>query len=167
MTKCGEYYEKGVMFVPELLAAGMAARAAISELESASEIDKLVKEKGVVLIGTIEGDIHDIGKDLVKMLLVGNGFKVIDLGVDVPAERFVKAIKNYNPDIVGISALLTTTMINIPKVIDAFKKAKLRKKVGVLIGGAAVTKEYAIKIGADGYASNAFEATEWAKKFIK
>jgi len=125
-----------------------------------------VKARGKVVIGTVEGDLHDIGKDLVAMMLEGAGFEVLNLGAEVTAEQFVKTAKEYEPDIVGMSALLTTTMIHMPDVIDALQQAGLRDRVKVIIGGAPVTQGYADKIGADGYAPDAASATKLAKSLL-
>jgi methylmalonyl-CoA mutase cobalamin-binding domain/chain len=126
-----------------------------------------VKRFGKVLLGTVKGDLHDIGKNIVAMLLGAAGFEVIDLGVDVPAEKFVEAVRTYKPKILGLSALLTTTMLEMENVIRALEKAGLRKQVKVIIGGAPVTKEYAKKIGADAHAPDAVAGVnickEWAK----
>jgi 5-methyltetrahydrofolate--homocysteine methyltransferase len=119
--------------------------------------------KGKLIIGTVEGDLHDIGKDLVAMMIEGAGFEVINLGAEITAEGFVNAVKEHKPDIIGMSALLTTTMLHMPEVIDALKQAGLRDQVKVMIGGAPVTQEYADEIGADGYAPDAASATKLAK----
>jgi len=125
-----------------------------------------VKARGKVVIGTVEGDLHDIGKDLVAMMLEGAGFEVVNLGAEVTAEQFVKAAKEHEPDILGMSALLTTTMIHMPGVISALKDAGLRDQIKVMIGGAPVTQGYANKIGADGYAPDAASATKLAKSLV-
>jgi len=116
--------------------------------------------RGLVVIGTVRGDIHDIGKNLVALMLRVNGFAVVDLGVDVSPERFVEAVEKYRPDIVGMSALLTTTMLEMRNVIDALKSAGLRDKVKVIVGGAPVTEEFAREIGADAYGRDAVDAVE-------
>ncbi len=121
---------------------------------------------GRVVIGTVEGDIHDIGKKIVCFLLEGNGFEVIDLGVDVKAEAFAQAIGEHNPDILGMSALLTTTMLNMRETIDLLREKGLREKVKIMVGGAPTTEEFAKSIGADGYAPEAGSAVEWVKKTI-
>jgi 5-methyltetrahydrofolate--homocysteine methyltransferase len=120
---------------------------------------------GKVVIGTVKGDLHDIGKNLVAMMLQGSGFEVVDLGKDVAPDKFVEAVKNEQPDIVAMSALLTTTMRAMGHTITALKEAGLRDDVRVMVGGAPVTTDFAKQIGADGYASNAPAATEMAKKF--
>jgi methylmalonyl-CoA mutase cobalamin-binding domain/chain len=126
-----------------------------------------MKEKasaGKIIIGTVEGDIHDIGKTIVSTLLAANGFEVIDLGTEVPAPKFIAKSKELKPDIVGLSALLTTTMPKMQEVIETLEKEDLRDSVKVMIGGAPVTQEFAEKIGADGYAKDAEEAIKWAKE---
>ena len=125
-----------------------------------------MKARGKVVIGTVEGDLHDIGKDLVAMMLEGAGFEVINLGVEVTAEEFLKAAKEHEADIIGMSALLTTTMIHMPEVIDGLQQAGLRDRIKVMIGGAPVTQGYADKIGADGYAPDAASATKLAKSLL-
>jgi len=126
-----------------------------------------VKAVGKVIIGTTKGDLHDIGKNLVAMMLKGGGFEVVDLGIDVSPEKFLKATQEYQPDIVGISALLTTTMMGMKEVITILKKKGLKDKVKVMIGGAPITQEFADEIGADGYAPDVASAVEKAKKFLK
>ena len=126
-----------------------------------------VKAVGKVIIGTTKGDLHDIGKNLVAMMLKGGGFEVVDLGIDVSPEKFLKATQEYHPDIVGMSALLTTTMMGMKEVITILKKKGLRDKVKVMIGGAPITQEFADEIGADGYAPDVASAVEKAKKFLK
>jgi 5-methyltetrahydrofolate--homocysteine methyltransferase len=128
--------------------------------------EKNVKPLGRAVIGTIQGDLHDIGKNIVGMLLQGAGFEIIDLGADVRADRFVDSAKNENADIVGMSALLTTTMINMKTVIEGLKDAGIRESVKVIIGGAPVTQAYADQIGADGYASDAATGVDVAKKLL-
>jgi 5-methyltetrahydrofolate--homocysteine methyltransferase len=126
-----------------------------------------VKAVGKVIIGTTKGDLHDIGKNLVAMMLKGGGFEVVDLGIDVSPEKFLKATQEYHPDIVGMSALLTTTMMGMKEVITILKKKGLRDKVKVMIGGAPINQEFADEIGADGYAPDVVSAVEKAKKFLK
>ena len=128
-----------------------------------SEIRKI----GKVVIGTVRGDLHDIGKNIVATLLSAAGFEVIDLGVDVPPEKFVEAVKEHNPDIIGMSALLTTTMIEMENVIKALKEAGLRNRVKIIIGGAPITREFAEKIGADAAARDAVEGVNICKSWVK
>ncbi|MFN2240876.1 MAG: cobalamin-dependent protein, partial [Anaerolineae bacterium] len=125
-----------------------------------------VKMVGKVLLGTVKGDLHDIGKNLVGMMCEGAGFEVKDIGKDVAAEDFVEAVKEFEPDVVGMSALLTTTMRSMESTIKVLEEAGLRDKVKIMIGGAPVTQAFADQIGADGYASNAASAAELAKKFV-
>ncbi|MCJ7679418.1 MAG: cobalamin-dependent protein, partial [Candidatus Aminicenantes bacterium] len=126
-----------------------------------------LKSRGKVVMGTIQGDLHDIGKNIVAMLLEGAGFEVIDLGADVKIERFIEAVKTEEADLVGMSALLTTTMINMKTVIEDLKNAGLSKPVKTMIGGAPVTRDYADRIGADGYAPDASQAVDLARQLLK
>jgi len=165
MDIVGEEYERGDRYVPEMLISAETMKGSVAVLKP------LLAEAGVeacgkVVIGTVEGDLHDIGKDLVAMMLEGAGFEVVNLGVEVTAEEFLKAAKEQKPDIIGMSALLTTTMIHMPEVIDALQQAGLRDRVKVIIGGAPVTQGYADKIGADGYAPDAASATKLAKSLL-
>ncbi len=127
---------------------------------------KEVRPLGTVVIGTVKGDVHDIGKNLVVMMMEGAGFKVIDLGINIPVEKFIEAIKLQKPDIVGMSALLTTTMGEFKKNIEALKRAGLRDEVKVMLGGAPVSEKYALDSGADVYGGDAIEAVEKAKKLV-
>lgn len=161
----GAKYEEGELFIVDLMMGASAMKAAIELLEP--HISAEMKEKasaGKVLIGTVEGDVHDIGKTIVSTLLAANGFEVIDLGTEVPTSKFVEKVKELKPDIVGMSALLTTTMPQMQEVIKALEKEDLRDSVKVMVGGAPVTQEFADKIGADGYAKDAEEAVKWAKE---
>ncbi len=166
MNCVGELYEKGEYFIPELILAA----------EAFKESFKIVKDKfprvserrkGVVVIGTVRGDIHELGKTLVATMLELAGFEVIDLGVDVPPEKFVEAAEKYNADIVGLSALMTTTMIEQRNVIEEFKKRGIRSKYKIIVGGAPVTEEWAKQIGADGYAPNAYQAVKLVERLIE
>lgn len=165
MDIVGQEYERGERFIPEMLVSAEAMKAAMQVLKP-KLLTAGVKTRGKVVLGTVEGDVHDIGKNLVAMMLEGAGFEVIDLGTEVTAEQFVEAVRNHQPDIVGMSALLTTTMIHMPEVIEALTKAGLRKTVKIMVGGAPVSQEYAIQIGADGYAPDAVSAVELAKKLV-
>ncbi|MBS7288331.1 MAG: corrinoid protein [Candidatus Freyarchaeota archaeon] len=161
----GEKYEKGEYFLADLVVAGEAMKEGMKVLEPylrAGEAEAL----GRVVIGTVRGDMHDIGKNIVATMLSGAGFKVIDLGVDVPPERFVEAVRKHRPHIVGMSALLTTTMMEMEKVIRALEDAGLRSRVKVIIGGAPVSMDYAEKIGADAYARDAVEGVSICKSWI-
>ncbi len=166
MEEVGRKYERGEYFVADLIVAADIFKDVMNNL-----LKPLIKKEvsgtiGRVVIGTVYGDIHDIGKNLVAVFLEAAGFEVIDLGVDVPPEKFVEAVKQYNPDIVGISTLLTSTMPHMKDVIEALKKAGLRDKVKIIIGGAPVTEKFAMEIGADAYGENAFKAVEICKKLI-
>ena len=165
MNIIGIKFKNNEVYVPEVLIAARAMHAGMDILKP-KLIEAGVKNIGKVVIGTVKGDLHDIGKNLVKMMLEGAGFEVIDLGVDVSSETFVSAVKKYQPDILGMSALLTTTMINMGEVIKALQSANLREKVKVMIGGAPITKNYAEQIGADGYSPDAASAADDAKEFI-
>ncbi|MBC7099553.1 corrinoid protein [Candidatus Bipolaricaulota bacterium] len=165
MEVVGEEYERGDRYIPEMLISAEAMKAAMEVLRP-ELVEAGVKPRGKVVIGTVEGDLHDIGKNLVAMMLEGAGFEVVDLGTEVTAERFVQAAREHRADIVGMSALLTTTMTHMPEVIEALKREGLRDGVKVMVGGAPVTQEYAEKIGADGYAPDAASAVELAKRLL-
>ena len=165
MAEVGKLFEEGEYFVPEMLIAARAMKAGLAILKP-KLVDADVKPVGKVAAGTVKGDLHDIGKNLVCMMLEGAGFEIIDLGVDVPAEKFIDAIVNQGVDIVGMSALLTTTMPNIKGSVEAIKEAGVRDKVKIMIGGAPVTDAYAKEIGADGYAADASRAVTLAKALV-
>lgn len=153
------------MYVPEVLIAARALNNG-TEILSSKLIDEGVKPIGKVVIATVKGDLHDIGKNLVKMMLEGAGFEVIDLGTDVSDEEIVKVVQQEKPQILALSALLTTTMTNQKVVIETLKEANLRDKVKVMVGGAPVTQTFADEIGADGYAEDAATAAEVARMLI-
>lgn len=164
MEVVGDEFKKGEIYVPEMLVAAKAMQAGVALIEplfAPGERQYL----GKFLIGTVHGDLHDIGKNLVAMILQGAGFEVVDIGVDVPVENFVNAIREHQPQIVGICALLTTTMREIDTTIQAIKKAEI-KDVKIVIGGAPVTQAFADEIGADAYAADAGAAVEVCKKLI-
>lgn len=166
IRELGEMYERLEIFVPELMMAAEAMKSGIAILEP-----ELLKQGGretlgTFVIGAVEGDIHDIGKTIVATMLTTSGFKVIDLGTDVSASAFAEAVKKHSPALVGASSLMTTTMIKLDELVNYFKEIGIREKVKILIGGAVVTKEYAEKIGADGYGATAVEAAEIAKKLV-
>jgi len=165
MDVIGVEFKKGKKFVPEVLLSARTMQASLGILKPllAQTGEKMA---GKIIIGTVKGDLHDIGKSLVGMLLEGSGFEVVDLGKDVPPENFVDAVKKEKPNIVAMSALLTTTMRSMGHTMTALKEAGLRETVKIMIGGAPVTVDFAKQIGADGYASNAPAAVELAKKFI-
>lgn len=164
MTELGEQFKNGEVYVPEVLVAARAMKAG-TEILKPLLVAENVQSLGTVAIGTVEGDLHDIGKNLVGMMLEGNGFTVVDLGVDVSPEKFVEAVKNGAQGI-GMSALLTTTMPMMAKVVERLKEEGLRDQVKVMIGGAPITQEYADQIGADGYSTDAASAAELAKKLL-
>ena len=165
MDVVGEEYEEGKRYVPEMLVSAEAMKAAMKILRPLL-IGSKVEPKGKVVIGTVEGDLHDIGKNLVAMMLEGAGFEVHDLGTEVTAERFVEAVREHDADLVGMSALLTTTMVHMPEVIKALEEAGLRSRVKVMVGGAPVTEEYAQEIGADGYGADAAAAVKLAQRLL-
>lgn len=163
----GEQYAQGEMFLPDLVLAGEAMKAAIAILEP--EIARKGSQRqtlGTVVIGTVEGDIHEIGKTLVATMLSVGGFRVYDLGVDVPVTTFVEKAREVNADIVAMSALLTTTMVRQRDVIEALEDASLRSRVKVMVGGAPVTRSWAQEIGADGYSEDAIGAVAVAKQLL-
>lgn len=166
MNVVGIKFKNNEIFLPEVLLASRAMHRGL-ELLQPELIKSGVKAVGKVIIGTAKGDLHDIGKNLVAMMLRGGGFEVIDLGIDVPPEKFLKASQEHQPDIVGISALLTTTMIGMIDVITILKKAGLRNTIKVMVGGAPVTQEFADEIGADVYATNAASAVDKARELLK
>lgn len=163
----GEAYAQGEMFLPDLVLAGEAMKAAVAVLEP--EMKKQGTERqmlGTVVMGTVEGDIHDIGKTLVATMLSATGFRVYDLGVDVPVSTFLEKAREANADVVGLSALLTTTMIKQKAVIEALEEAGLRPRVKVMVGGAPVTQSWAEEIGADGFSEDAIGAVAVAKDLV-
>jgi len=165
MDHVGVEFRAGNMFVPEVLRSARAMQASMDVLkpllaEAGAEMT------GKVVLGTVRGDMHDIGKNLVAMMCEGAGFEVQDLGKDVSPDAFVQAVKDFAPDIIGMSALLTTTMRVMEQTIKALEEAGVREQVKVMVGGAPVTQSFADQIGADGYASNAAAAVEMAKQFV-
>lgn len=165
MSIIGVKFKNNEVFVPEVLIAARALNRG-TELLKPRLVEEGVEPIGRVVIGTVKGDLHDIGKNLVKMMLEGAGFAVIDLGVDVSEEKFIEAVKEHKPQILALSALLTTTMNNQQTVIEALKAADLRDKVKVMVGGAPVTQSFCDLIGADAYAPDAASAAEVAKSFV-
>lgn len=157
MDEVGKKYEAGEIYVPEMLMAAKAMKAALAVLRPILA-ETGVEAKGKVVIGTVEGDLHDIGQNLVSIMLEGAGYEVHNLGIDNTKDAFVEAVKETESDVVAMSALLTTTMIQMPEVIEALKAAGLRDGLKIIIGGAPVTQEYADQIGADGYAKDAAAA---------
>ena len=165
MNHVGKLFEEGEFFVPEMLIAARAMQAGLAVLKPFLAQAE-VKAAGRVVAGTVKGDLHDIGKNLVCMLLEGAGFEIIDLGTDVAPEKFVQVVHEGRADIVALSALLTTTMPNMKVTIEALKNAGVRENVKVMIGGAPVTQAYAEQIGADGYAPDASRAVALAKSLM-
>jgi len=165
MNNVGRDFKNGVLFVPEVLIAARAMHAAMDILKPLLA-DSDVPSAGKFIIGTVKGDLHDIGKNLVSMMMEGGGFEVIDLGTDVPPEKFVEAVERESPDLMGMSALLTTTMPAMRDTLEALKAAGLRDKVKVMIGGAPVTQKFADEIGADGYAPDAASAVDKARELL-
>jgi methylmalonyl-CoA mutase cobalamin-binding domain/chain len=166
LEEVGARFERGDYFVPEMLIAARAMQGALDILRPLLA-ETGAKPIGTVVIGTVKGDVHDIGKNLVNIMLEGAGFTVIDLGVNVAPETFVQNIQEHNPDVVGFSAFLTTTMPMFKANINSIEKAGLRDQVIVMVGGAPVTQEYADVVGADGYAADASTAVRMAKDLIE
>ncbi|MHB0936968.1 MAG: corrinoid protein [Armatimonadota bacterium] len=162
MAVVGERFKKNEFYVPEVLIAARAMKECMLLLKPLMA-DAGVKPVGTVVIGTVKGDLHDIGKNLVAMMLQGNGFEVVDMGVDVAPEKFIDAIKESKAEVIALSALLTTTMPGMKQVIDALEAAGIRGDVKVMIGGAPVTQKFSDEIGADGYAPDAASAVDLAK----
>ncbi|MCK8827404.1 corrinoid protein [Natroniella acetigena] len=165
MDVVGGRFKKNEMFVPEVLIAAKAMHSGmdivkplLTEGESSSV--------GTVIMATVEGDLHDIGKNLVAMMLEGAGFEVVDLGVDIEADEFVEAVKEHQPDVVGLSALLTTTMPAMEETIKSLEEAGIRDQVKIMVGGAPVSEDFANEIGADGYAADGSTATDIAREFV-
>ncbi len=165
MKVIGDRFHTGEFFLPELILAGRAMKAAMEHLKPAFQGAGSIS-KGNIAIGTVKDDIHDIGKNLVIMMLEGNGWQVTDLGVDVPPEEFCSFVRENKPDILGLSALLSTTIPRLKETIDALETAGLRKSVKIIVGGALVTQDIADKIGADGYSPDAVYAAALAEKLI-
>jgi len=165
MTEVGARFERQEFYLPEMLIAARAMQTGLGVLKPLL-VEGELETAGRVVVGTVKGDLHDIGKNLVCMMLEGAGFEVTDLGVDVPSEGFVDAVGKHKPDLVGMSALLTTTMPAIRSTIEALVEAGLRDKVSVLVGGAPLTQAYANQIGADGYAPDAGSAVRKARELL-
>ena len=166
MEEIGQRFEEGKAFVPNLLLAARAMKGCLEILKPRLK-DASGASLGTLVIGTVKGDLHDIGKNLVASMLEGCGFEVINLGVDISGQQFVEAVRKYNPQIVCLSALLTTTMSYMKEVIDTLDSEGLRQNVKVLVGGAPVSEEFAMQIGADGYSSNANGAVVLAKRVLE
>ncbi len=166
MTMVGEEFEKGEIYVPEMLVAARAMQAGLSLLRP-SLVEAGVEAVGKVVIGTVQGDLHDIGKNLVGMMLQGAGYEIVDLGTDVPPAKFAEAVRMHQPLVVGLSALLTTTMGNMRYAIEAIEDVGLRDQVKIIVGGAPLTDEFARSIGADGYGADASRAAALARSLLK
>jgi corrinoid protein of di/trimethylamine methyltransferase len=167
MNEAGEKFSRSEYFVPDLLLSARAMRAGLDVLLPMVKAEKAASSRGRVLIGTVEGDIHDIGKTIVGTLLESAGFAVEDLGVDVPAKKFIEGTKEEKPDVLGLSCLLTSTMPAMASVIQELKELGLRDKVKVIVGGAPITDMYAKKIGADAFGDTAKEAVEVVNSLIR
>lgn len=165
MGVIGERFKRNEVYIPEVLIAARAMNAGMALVKPLLKQDG-VKARGVVCCATVKGDLHDIGKNLVCMMLEGAGYEVVDLGVNCEAEKFVKAVQEHKADAIGMSALLTTTMTNMKATIDAFKEAGLRDRVKIMVGGAPLTQNFADEIGADGYAPDAASAVDLLKKLL-
>ena len=165
LEEVGEKFKNDEIFLPEVMISAKAFQDAFHLIEPRLKAGNY-QPKGKILIGTVAGDVHDIGKNIVAVLLQGNGFEVMDAGADVPVARFLQLSREFKPDVVGLSALLTTTMPVMKQVIEELKKAGLRDQVKVMIGGAPVTKEYAQQIGSDGYGEDAQAAVMLANSWL-
>jgi 5-methyltetrahydrofolate--homocysteine methyltransferase len=165
MTEVGRRFEEGDYYVPEMLIAARAMKGGLAILKPLLA-DSDVQPLGKIVLGTVKGDLHDIGKNLVSMMLEGAGFEIVDLGVDVAPEKFIEAVESGGIDVLGMSALLTTTMPLMKATIDALVEAQLRDQVKIIIGGAPVTQSYADDIGADGYAPDASRAASLTKALV-
>jgi len=166
MDIVGEKFSAGEYFIPEMLIAARAMHSAMDVIKPLLT-ESNTPSRGTVVIGTVQGDLHDIGKNLVAMMLKGKGFIVIDIGVDVSAEKFIEEVKKNNANIVGLSALLTTTMTRMKEIIEMFRVDDSVRNVKIMVGGAPLTQEYADKIGADGYAPDAASAKDLAVDLLK
>jgi 5-methyltetrahydrofolate--homocysteine methyltransferase len=164
MEKLGIMFKNNEVFIPEVLVAARAMNAGLAKLEPFLIKDK-IEPRGTVIIGTVKGDLHDIGKNLVAMMLRGSGYKIIDLGADVAAEKFVEAARTNKASVVALSALLTTTMVQMKAVVEALRSSGLRTRV--IIGGAPVSRDYAAKINAEGYAPDAASAVDEVSRIQK
>ena len=165
MSTVGELFKRGDCYVPEMLLAARAMKSALAILRP-HLVETGVEPLGTVVLGTVQGDVHDIGKNLAGMFLEGAGFRVIDLGVDVSADRFVEAVKENNAQVLGMSALLTTTMIYTAEVVKALQAANIRDQVKVIVGGAPITEEWAQSIGADAFAVDAASGADRCRELV-
>jgi 5-methyltetrahydrofolate--homocysteine methyltransferase len=167
MEEVGRKFEALEIFLPEMMSAADAMKAGVEVLQPHLGSGAEEGKRGSILVGTVEGDIHDIGKNIVKIMLEGVGFQVTDLGFNVPTLTFVERTREIKPDVLGMSALMTSTMVHMPRVVQFLKDRGLREEVKVIVGGAPVLPDWAEKIGADGYGDNAAEAIKTAKEMIK
>ena len=165
MGVVGEKFKNNEFYVPEMLIAARAMKLGLKVLKPLL-VETGIKPIGIFVVGTVKGDLHDIGKNLVAMMMEGAGFQVVDLGVDVSPEKYIAAVKEHSAELVGISALLTTTMVNMQQVVDSFKAEGLKESVKIMVGGAPLTQNYADEIGADGFAPDAGSVVDLAKKLI-
>jgi len=165
MSVVGDLFKRDELFVPEVILSAKAMKRGTAILQPLMAGDKQATDK-VVLLGTVKGDIHDIGKNLVRTMMEGSGFAVTDLGIDIPTETFIEKAREIKPHIVAMSALLTTTMVYMKDVIDALKEAGLRDQVKIIVGGAPITKAFAAEIGADGTAPDAVTAADLARELV-
>ncbi len=165
MDCVGQRFKEGEMFIPEVLLSARTMQAGMEILRPLLT-EKQATAAGTVVIGTVEGDIHTIGKDLVSIMMEGAGFKVIDLGIDVKPQRFVQAVREHKPDIVAMSAMLTTTMPKFAETVNALKEAGIRDRVKIMASGAPVSRDFVSKVGADGYGSNATATPDSAKSLM-
>jgi len=165
MDRIGVKFKSGEIYIPEVLIAARAMHAGMALLKPILS-KSTGSMAGKVLIGTVKGDLHDIGKNLVIMMLEGGGFEVVDLGIDLHPDKFIEAIRNHQPQVLGLSALLTTTILEMKHTIEAIQKAGLREKIRIIIGGAPVTEKFAKDIGADGYAPDAASAVDVVRSLI-
>ena len=165
MDVVGDLFQKGEVYLPEMLMAAKAMKAGL-EILKPGMVGSDDASSGTVVVGTVSGDMHDIGKNLLAIALEGAGFKVVDLGIDVPPERFVEAVKEHTPAVLGLSALLTTTMIGMKDTLEAIQEAGLRDSVKIMVGGAPVTQEYADEIGADFFGPDSTSGKDFARKAV-
>jgi corrinoid protein of di/trimethylamine methyltransferase len=166
MDVVGRMFSEGKVFVPEMMVSAMAMKKGLGVLQPYLLKGGAASSRGTLLIGTVKGDIHDIGKNLVAMMLEGAGYNVVDLGIDQPAQHFVEKVRELKPDVLGLSGLLSVTMMEMGSVIEALRDAGLRDSVKVIVGGAPVTQDFADKIGADGYGKDAAEAVKIVKALV-
>ncbi len=165
IQEVGRLFEAGEAFLPEMMISAEAMKQGVAEIQSLLESTD-IQSNGKVLIATVAGDVHDIGKNLVALMIKSAGFELEDMGVDVPTEKIVETVKTASPDVLALSALLTTTMQEIPLIIEALKTAGLRDKVKVLVGGAPISKQYAVESGADDYSPDALQAAKAVQSLI-